>query len=173
LHEALRDKAILERLASTDPLTEVANRRHFEERLKIELDRAVRHGRPTSLAMLDIDRFKLVNDERGHLAGDDLLRKVARLLEKHVRSLDFVARLGGDEFALILPETPIGAAAAVGERVRHAVESSLGPSTTISVGVACYPEHGAGGSALLAAADRALYRAKSQGRNQTAVASGA
>lgn len=174
-HEFNKERLILERLAATDPLTELANRRHFDHRLRVELERAARHGRPLAVAAVDVDGFKAINDKLGHAFGDDALKRVAEAASSQVRSLDFVARVGGDEFMIIMPDTPETPAALVGERVRVAIESSargtLGAVITVSVGVAAFPEAGQSVEALLQAADEALYRAKSQGRNQTAVAS--
>ena len=171
MHEAAKERGVLERLASTDPLTEIANRRHFDARLQVELERAKRHGRSVAIAMIDVDRFKDLNDRLGHAQGDVCLRRAAQAMALNVRSLDFVARLGGDEFAILMPDSDLRAAVRVAERVRLAVESS---ALTVSIGVAAFPENGPLGpddaAGLLRCADQALYRAKGQGRNQTVVA---
>ena len=169
--ELERTYADLERLARTDPLTGLANRRHFMERLEQEVERSDRYGRPLSLVALDLDHFKSVNDTHGHAAGDEVLREAARALDSVCRDVDLAARMGGEEMALILPETDITGARIVAERVREHIagapcRSPSGRSfrVTASLGVAM-ARAGASGEALLQAADEALYRAKSAGRN--------
>ncbi|GAB4343267.1 MAG: PleD family two-component system response regulator [Desulfobulbaceae bacterium] len=167
---------VLERLSSLDGLTGVPNRRRFDEALKQEWQRAVRHSTALSLIMLDIDFFKLYNDTYGHQGGDDCLKKVARALEGAAkRETDVVARYGGEEFAVILPETGSKGAMEVAEALRIAVEreniphesSKVSDHVTISVGVATWlPEKGSNPELLLAAADEALYRSKENGRNR-------
>jgi diguanylate cyclase (GGDEF)-like protein len=160
----------------TDPLTGLANRRWLEQRLDEELDRVRRYDRPLCLALLDLDHFKLVNDRLGHAAGDEVLRRLAALLLAERRSTDLVCRYGGEELVLILPETWPGDAVIVAERIRGRAEDGAlghhadGAPITLSVGIA-----GAGPdrnlpSTLFAAADAALYRAKSGGRNQVRLA---
>ncbi len=157
-----------ELLASQDPLTGLTNRRAFEERWGQELSRSARYKYPLSLVIVDIDRFKLVNDTHGHAVGDGVLRKVAELLVWCVRQGDIVARLGGDEFVLGLPFTPLDGAVAVAERVRLAMTGAdLAPyprACTASAGVAGSPS--TPGKDLFEAADKALYRAKANGRNR-------
>ncbi len=167
-------------LARTDALTGVANRRVFDETLATELGRSARSGSSLSLLMIDIDRFKAFNDGHGHPAGDACLRQVAKLLgETLARPGDLVARYGGEEFAVILPDTNTSGAAAVAERLRSAVEvmaittaASRSPlSVTVSIGIAtatAVSEEAA--SALVGAADQALYQAKSTGRNRVVAA---
>lgn len=162
------------RLATTDALTGLANRRVLEERLSEELRRTHRYGRPLSVIMADLDHFKLYNDTHGHATGDVVLRELALLLRATMRETDVVARYGGEEFVLLLPETSRAAALLVAEKIRDAVESHSFPNgetqptgrLTISVGVAAYPDDLAEPVTLLDSADLALYRAKEQGRNR-------
>jgi diguanylate cyclase (GGDEF)-like protein len=157
----------LAEMAYLDPLTSLPNRRAFEEAWKRELASAHRHGYPVAVALVDIDHFKKVNDEHGHLEGDRCLKSVGEVLRQTVRSADVVARLGGDEFIIALPYTNLEGALRIAERLRHMVASSAqGSPCHISVGVACTDQ--TPDEALLAIADRALYLAKSQGRNRVA-----
>jgi diguanylate cyclase (GGDEF)-like protein len=174
-HDTFRAKRELERLAITDPVTLLRNHRYFQDQLKIEVDRAVRHGRSLSLIMIDIDHFKMFNDTYGHPAGDKLLREVATRLTETIRNLDMVARYGGEEFAMLLPDTALDRATLVGERVRLMFAENpflIGEHSTlvtISLGIASCPEHAQTAASLVDVADRALYRAKGQGRNQSVV----
>ncbi|HEY6093951.1 MAG TPA: DUF484 family protein [Gallionellaceae bacterium] len=162
----------------TDPLTGVNNRRYFALRCRDEIADARRHQRPLACMFLDIDKFKRINDTLGHLAGDEVLRNVARLIRLQLRSNDVMARYGGEEFVVLLPQTALGQAGEIAERIRSAVAAQpMQPlpgeslAVTISIGVA--PLH-AGTSeddealadALVSAADAALYQAKQGGRNQ-------
>jgi diguanylate cyclase (GGDEF)-like protein/PAS domain S-box-containing protein len=163
----------LRALAITDPLTGAYNRRHFFELGEAELRRAGRYGRPTSLAMLDIDHFKSVNDELGHGAGDAVLREVACVLRDEVRGSDVVARMGGEEFALLFPETRLRAARATAERIRRAVSArslvrhGLPPDRRITVSVGLAERQAAETlGELMKRADAALYEAKSTGRDR-------
>jgi diguanylate cyclase (GGDEF)-like protein len=176
-HTVLREKNELERLSITDPVTNLANHRHFQDRLRIEVDRAIRYGAPVSLVMVDIDHFKRFNDQFGHPAGDEILRLVGSRLTVLLRGHDLVARYGGEEFAIILPETAIDGAYVVCERMRanFAQDAFPGPEgnaahLTISCGVASLPMHGTTAPELIAKADQMLYQAKRQGRNQTVAA---
>jgi diguanylate cyclase (GGDEF)-like protein len=166
-HDTLTQKRELERLAITDPVTLLRNHRFFQDQLKIEVARCLRHGRDLSLIMIDIDHFKEFNDQHGHPAGDRLLRDVGARLTDAVRTLDTVSRYGGEEFAILLPDTPLDHAMTVAERVRQSFESST--KVTISLGVASAPLHATTPASLVEVADRALYRAKGQGRNQSVV----
>lgn len=165
-------RELLDRLASqalTDPLTELPNRRAFDSRMSEETARARRHGAPLSLAVIDVDGFKTVNDTRGHPAGDLALVRVSALLRTGVREEDFSVRLGGDEFAVILPGTGLEDAHAIVERVRGgaAADDALAKlGLTLSAGVA---ELGGSGTTadLYRRADVALYAAKAAGGNRT------
>ncbi len=164
----------VERLAITDGLTGVYNRRYFNSRLDTELQRSLRFAHPVSLIILDIDFFKSVNDVLGHLGGDTVLKQLAALLREKVRKVDIVARYGGEEFAIILPETTAANAAYVAEKIRSWIEEY--PFTdqerlphrniTSSLGVASFPEHARSLEELISHADESLYRAKQAGRNQ-------
>ncbi len=165
-----------QRLAVTDGLTGIANRRHFDQALRRELHRSGRFQRPTGLVMLDIDDFKQYNDTHGHLAGDELLRALAVTLAQSLRAADTIARYGGEEFAVILPETDLEATRQAAERLRLLIEHlPLRPAgtdarpVTISLGVGCAPNHGRNPADLIHAADVALYQAKARGKNQLVV----
>ncbi|HUF23330.1 MAG TPA: diguanylate cyclase [Vicinamibacterales bacterium] len=159
----------LVKLSFVDSLTDIANRRQFEQILALEWRRAVRSGSPLSLILADIDNFKAFNDGHGHQAGDRCLRAVATLLDSIVqRAGDQVARYGGEEFAAMLPETDAEGAASIAERMRQAVEGleTEGGRVTVSFGVATtVATDRSSPNALVAAADAALYEAKRAGRN--------
>ena len=161
----------LEHLGLTDGLTDIYNRRFFDQMLPREVNRSHRLGTQVSLLMLDIDHFKRFNDQLGHPAGDEALRTLVQTLNQRLRGMDFVARYGGEEFAVVLPGADRDSALATAERLRSAVESAtFGPSAnserlTVSIGVAIYPEDADDASRLLSAADSALYAAKRAGRN--------
>jgi diguanylate cyclase (GGDEF)-like protein len=176
---ALRGKVVAEgelmRLAMTDGLTGLANRRALDRRLAVEWQRAVREREPLSVLFFDIDHFKLFNDTYGHAAGDEVLVLVAgRIASGARRATDMAARYGGEEFTLVLPDTPLPAAVKIAEKIRKKIESadlehsaSSHGCVTVSVGCAsCDPPAGGSGAKLLAAADRLLYDAKEGGRNQ-------
>jgi diguanylate cyclase (GGDEF)-like protein len=155
-------------LARTDPLTGLANRRSFIEMANHELARSARSGQPLTLAILDIDRFKAVNDARGHVAGDALLRDVGRVLNSTTREGDVVARLGGDEFAILLPEVdPLGAEVALDRLLRALNDLAIrgGWGTGFSLGAATTGAAPAPLEQLLRQADAALYDAKARGGN--------
>jgi diguanylate cyclase (GGDEF)-like protein len=161
-------RAQLATLATTDHLTGLGNRRAFDERLSAEVERAQRHGRPLGLVMIDIDRFKEVNDAHGHALGDTVLVELARRLRAAARHGETVARIGGEEFAWILPESDGDAALAAAERVRAAVARDPFPGAgplTASAGV-CDLETAGSGAELLRLADAALYQAKARGRDR-------
>lgn len=160
----------LEQAASTDALTGIKNHGALVTRLEEEVARARRYQLPLSLLMLDVDNFKSHNDSFGHPAGDEVLRTVAKILEDHARPSDFVARYGGEEFAVILSNTSEVGAFIVAERIRQAIENSPWPQrvVTISIGVADLSSMATTASALISAADKALYAAKRAGKNQVA-----
>jgi two-component system, cell cycle response regulator len=174
LESTRADNRRLEQLATTDALTRLLNRRALMDRLSVEVDRARRFRSQLSLLMLDLDHFKSINDEYGHLAGDGILRQVGVVLSAGVRTIDVVARYGGEEFVIILPETGSDGAVVFAERLREHVrdhEFELGDGRnnhlTCSIGVATFPSpHVSSTEDLFARADEALYRAKSGGRNQ-------
>ena len=180
LHESQRQlmetNRELERLTNVDGLTGLSNRRYFNEYMDAEWKRAVRSKQPLSILMIDVDHFKLYNDTYGHIAGDDVLRKVADCLKQSCRrSTDLAARYGGEEFAIILPETPFENIQHLGDKVCHAVEalsllhsgSSAAKCVTVSLGGAtASPQQGGAFSPLVDAADKALYEAKRAGRNR-------
>ncbi len=164
------------RRARTDQLTGLSNRRHFDEQLARIVGDALAHGTPASIVVADVDHFKKVNDGYGHEAGDAVLQAVARVFMDCVRAEDVCARYGGEEIAILLPETSIERAEEVAERVRKAIAARMVAfgtqeiAVTASFGVAGYPETTAARDGLFPAADRALYEAKSRGRNQVRVA---
>ena len=173
----IKDHQEVERLSVTDPLTGVNNFRHLSTMLAREMERATRFGHPLGVLMLDIDRFKPVNDTHGHAAGDAVLRELARRLKESVREVDTVARYGGEEFALLLPETDLDGAERLAGRVLASIRSERfrlpdGTQLTItaSMGVAGFPHHGVTASEVMSAADAALYRAKAGGRDRVEVA---
>jgi len=164
--------ARLEVESATDVLTGLMNRRAFDQRLEEEFNRAVRYKSMLSLVLIDIDRFKSYNDDFGHLAGDEILRSLARVLMKNSRASDFVARIGGEEFAVILPNTGTESAGVMAERFRRAVE--VAPleerRMTVSIGVSTLVDAAVGRITLIAAADGALYESKRAGRNRVSQA---
>jgi len=163
-------------LATHDALTELCNRRHFTELADKELSRAHRHARPLVMAILDLDHFKPINDRYGHIAGDAVLRQFSDILRAHVRADDIAARIGGEEFAVLLPETSIEEGQRFADRLRNAVaDAEFRPGgeprrITVSIGLAAMEPQRDTRSALMRAADTALYRAKEEGRNTVRVA---
>lgn len=169
-------KERLERLAICDELTGLYNYRYLQSRLTEEFKRSERYREPLSCAMVDIDRFKSFNDRFGHDVGDRVLAEVAARLRGTVREVDVVARYGGEEFLLVLPSTHLAGALTVAERVWRAMSGEDvrwdggSERLTVSIGVALYPSRGvASRDALLKAADKALYRAKADGRDRICV----
>ena len=170
--------ARLAELAITDGLTGLYNHRHFRERLSLEMERSNRTGLPLSVLMIDVDHFKGYNDRHGHLAGDNALRGVSKILQHGRRANDVVARYGGEEFAIVLLDVGKAAAKEVAERICAQIAEfpfefgSTQPTgkLTISVGVASFPDDGAEPAVVLASADRALFAAKNAGRNRVRVA---
>jgi diguanylate cyclase (GGDEF)-like protein len=164
--------AQIQQQALTDALTGCYNRRSFEMQLDREMQVARRQHQPLSLMMLDLDRFKQLNDTVGHDAGDDALRRLADCFKQELRAVDSAARFGGDEFALILPNADSEGAQVVAERLRARIEGINVPgfgSVSASIGIATFPLQGASRSDLVIAADAALYTAKRAGRNRVCV----
>lgn len=160
--------------AQQDALTGLPNRRQLDEDIAGCLAELAESGRDAVVAMIDIDHFKRLNDDFGHRVGDVTLQKVAAVLRTVVRQQDFVYRYGGEEFVVVFADTPVGEAVAMGNRLREAVEASpmtgvrlepVGP-VTVSVGLALVPEHGTEIAGLIELADKAMYRAKQNGRNR-------
>jgi diguanylate cyclase (GGDEF)-like protein len=177
LHELQRTNQKLMHLATTDPLTGVANRRHFLERAEAEVVRARRGGAPFSLLALDLDNFKEVNDSYGHHTGDEVLQRFVEKCIEAIRPYDGIARTGGEEFMVLLPQSVLESACKIGERVRIAIascgfEAGLGKlvKITVSIGVSQFGRDGDTMDAVLRVADERLYRAKSLGRNRVVAA---
>lgn len=176
--EARELRMRLAALALTDALTELPNRRHFEQRLEVELDRVRRYGGRCTVALLDVDWFKHYNDTLGHPAGDIVLKELAVVMRRELRMHDLVARYGGEEFAVIMVNTDRQEAVQAIERLRSVVERypfrdrEVQPSgrVTVSAGLASFPEDADRREQLLRAVDKALYAAKHAGRNQIRVA---
>ena len=171
--EQKMNEAQLERLARTDVLTSLSNRRDFYERAQQEVARAKRSGKAFSLMLLDVDFFKKINDQYGHAGGDEVLRRLSRVLSDLLREVDTPARLGGEEFVVLMPETPLEGARLVAERVRAGMEATvveLGDGRlirfTVSIGLAQWADGEDDIDVPLHRADEALYRAKAGGRNQ-------
>jgi diguanylate cyclase (GGDEF)-like protein len=167
----------LRKISITDSLTDLYNRRFFQDRISEEIERARRHAQSISLILLDIDNFKGYNDTYGHLAGDEALRLTGAIIKNSVRNIDCVARYGGEEFAVILPMTEIMAATDIAERVRTSMASRFFPDDalravvklTASLGIASFPQHGDSMLELIGNADKALYFAKITGKNRVAL----
>ncbi|MEE2710232.1 MAG: diguanylate cyclase [Gemmatimonadota bacterium] len=175
IRKALEERRA-QRLAITDGLTGLYNRRYFEERLEEETRRARRYTRPMSIMMLDIDLFKHYNDNNGHLKGDKVLRDIAHILLRFSRETDITARYGGEEFVMILPETDANNSRLLGERIRVSVEETEfegqykipTKNVTVSIGVSCLTSDEDGHDAL-ERADQALYKSKQNGKNQITI----
>ena len=173
LRETLRQQSV------RDPLTGLYNRRFLEETLDRELARLERKNLPLSLIMIDVDHFKNFNDTFGHEAGDAVLRDLGGILQRYVRGGDVACRYGGEEFTIVLPEASLEIGRQRAEILREAARElrlvhdgkSLG-AVTLSLGVACFPEHGRRREQLLQTADAALYEAKNNGRNRVVVSGG-
>ncbi|MDP9361819.1 MAG: diguanylate cyclase [Acidobacteriota bacterium] len=171
--ELLETNRRLELLSITDGLTKLYNHRHFQDELARAFEESARYERPLSLVIVDLDFFKKVNDTYGHAIGDEVLKGISKIFQQSIRTADLAARYGGEEFALMLPETIIDDAINFAEKIRGIVESTpietqaAAISMTVSIGVATVPHtriHSA--KELIVAADKALYRAKKNGRNQ-------
>jgi two-component system, cell cycle response regulator len=159
-------------LAVTDSLTQLANRRRFDEELATETSRVRRHGRDLSLLMLDIDLFKNVNDSHGHQAGDAVLSHIAQVIRERVRNHDLVARVGGEELAILMPETGLEGARVLAEELRRAIERHVIEyaeqelHVTVSIGCAQLSPEDSDQQAFVGRCDQQLYRAKAAGRNR-------
>jgi diguanylate cyclase (GGDEF)-like protein len=159
-----------EEKARVDELTGLLNRRSLDEMIDSEINRHSRYGGVFSLAIMDLDSFKLFNDNYGHLTGDRLLRQAGSIIKSTMRNSDHAFRYGGDEFAVLLPQTNIDAARQVAERIRRKIAQKVDSSDiqiTASIGLASWPTDGIGHTDIIAAADAALYRAKRSGGNQS------
>ena len=167
-----RVRARVLELSQTDPLTSLYNRGQLFPRLEQEVQRTRRSGRGFCVLMVDLDGLKAINDSMGHLRGDDVLRSVGRIITSSIRGVDAAYRYGGDEFLILLPETEFIGAYVVAEKIREGVEeigATLGKddaSTSVSIGLVSHPEDGSSTEELMIAADRAMYQAKSLGKNQ-------
>jgi diguanylate cyclase (GGDEF)-like protein len=161
----------LERMAVTDSLTNIYTRRYFLERFEEEIKRAMAKKIKLSFLMLDVDHFKMVNDQYGHLTGDYVLKEVGQIIRENIREIDIAGRYGGEEFCIVLPETDLEGSQMVADRIRRVTEERLIKAydtsirITISIGISTYPAHGKQVEELIDKADWALYRAKAQGRN--------
>jgi diguanylate cyclase (GGDEF)-like protein len=173
LYELERVRDELHQVAIRDGLTHAYNRRFFMARLEVEGERARRDGQPLSVMMIDVDRFKAINDGHGHATGDLVLERMARLLIDTLRPYDVIARYGGEEFVALLPGTTLAQAVQIAERVRSAVEAQsmrtaqgATIAVTASLGVATLAGDAESPAAMLERADHAMYRAKNGGRNR-------
>lgn len=174
--EVRRRTAQLEKMATTDELTDLLNRREIMRLLELEIARAARQNTPLSIMMLDLDHFKAINDTHGHQAGDQTLKRTAERFKQLLRKTDFIGRVGGEEFLVILPDTPINSALELAERIRLRLQQDTAdtpsiPMCTASIGIA---ECLAGDSlqSLIQRADESLYQAKTNGRNCVCQAAG-
>ena len=173
LESAVLGREQMKTLAETDPLTETYNRRALADKLAQEVERANRYGTQLACLMIDVDRFKEINDAHGHLAGDIVLRQLGGIFRREQRAVDIVARFGGEEFVILLPETAAPGARILADRIIKKVaafpfgEGDTPITVTVSVGIACYPdERVPDAEALLKLADQHLYQAKQDGRNR-------
>lgn len=180
LLRAAGERDFYKRLSQMDDLTEVYNRRRFDELLGVEIARSDRYRGPLSLLMIDLDHLKVINDTFGHRTGDEVLKRIAELLKKSVRNCDVVARYGGDEFVVILVETAKADAMSAANRLARLIgaagveQNEALPEgdrwVTVSIGVASYPTDARGRSELMEKADQALYEAKAHGGNSVSPA---
>jgi diguanylate cyclase (GGDEF)-like protein len=175
--EQARELDRMRETAARDPLTQLRNRRAFDEVFTSETVRFARYGRPLSILVIDLDHFKSINDQFGHEAGDDVLCRTARIIEASIRDIDTAARFGGEEFVVLLPETDIRSAIDVAERIRSTVAESdidfRGRRIPVraSIGVSACPDRVPIPADLIGSADTALYQAKTEGRNRVIAAS--
>jgi diguanylate cyclase (GGDEF)-like protein len=177
--ENARQFADSQHLASTDSLTSIYNRRKFFELADREYKRAERYERPLAAFMMDLDNFKIINDNHGHPTGDQVLYEIAKICLYELRDVDLLGRYGGDEFTALLPETNISQASVIAERVRAQIEATpillpgkISVRTTMSFGVAALDKTCTSLSILIERADKALYESKHSGRNKVSVWSG-
>ena len=165
-HEQLRLQS------NVDHLTGIFNRRYFMDRLREEIDRAGRYGTSFAVAFIDVDNFKLINDEHGHLSGDEILRQLSQTCAQQVREIDTLARIGGEEFALLLPQTTPAEAEHLVERLRASVAATRAKvgdgwlDVTVSIGLTSASRNTLDVNGILRHADEALYAAKRQGKNR-------
>jgi len=173
--ESFRAHQRMLNLTLTDFMTGLYNRRYYDQALSQEIKRCQRYGRSFSLLLVDIDRFKRINDTYGHPAGDEIIRQIAFILRASLRSLDLVARVGGEEFAVILPETPPQNLSVVVKRLLREVSGAnpavsamaeKGENVTVSIGLATYKSGNTNALAMMKLADKSLYQAKQSGRNR-------
>jgi diguanylate cyclase (GGDEF)-like protein len=161
----------IETLAITDGLTGVYTRRYFIERFDEEIKRSALRKSNLAFLMIDADHFKAINDQHGHLTGDQVLKEISNIIQENVREIDIVGRFGGEEFCVVLPDTDMEGSRVVAERIRKSTEKRLIKAydntvrVTLSIGIAIYPSDGKLLEEMMDKADWALYRAKSQGRN--------
>lgn len=181
LEQSLREaNERIQQLSIRDPLVDTFNRRYLNDQLLKEVERAHRYERPLAVIMADIDRFKRINDERGHASGDEVLKMFADLTKTKLRPSDWVARYGGEEFVIVLPETDLAGAASAAEKIRAACADTPMPlaggalQVTCSFGVATLAKAAASAdvaaAAMLKEADTALYTSKHEGRNRVTLA---
>jgi diguanylate cyclase (GGDEF)-like protein len=165
----------MKELSITDHLTGLFNRRYFQERFTEEIHRSERYNLIFSLAIFDIDDFKLLNDTEGHPAGDSVLKELSRIARECLRANDVLCRFGGEEFAILMPQTHKDEAFIVTERIRNSIKESLvyrfkkfpRPGITVSIGLASFPEDGKSVNELIKNTDIALYKAKESGKDRT------
>lgn len=170
-HKTLEEKARLQTLAITDPVTQLTNHRFFQEKLRLEWDKYAQSKKPLSLIMIDIDHFKKFNDRFGHPEGDKILALVASEIKSGVPDFGSISRYGGEEFSVILPNTTSEGALQVAEKLRLQVLNTAFNNypLSISLGIATAPQHANSVDELIISADQSLYQAKRRGRNQTVV----
>jgi two-component system cell cycle response regulator len=164
----------MQELTIIDELTGLYNYRYFRLKLTDEIRRADRYHQPLSILMIDVDHFKKINDSQGHQTGNIILQEIVSIIKRSVRDVDIVARYGGEEFMVVLPQTSLRNALVIAERMRKGMEESFFTNaqgqrdikTTISIGVAIYPDGVTSAEQLLDKVDRAMYKAKRDGRNK-------
>jgi diguanylate cyclase (GGDEF)-like protein len=169
----LENNVQLERMVSVDRLTQIHNRNYYETQMPLEIERANRNRQKLAFLMADIDHFKVCNDEHGHDVGDKVLHLVAQTIKGHLRRIDLLFRYGGEEFAVLLPGADRDAAERTAERIREVVsitpltlDDGTNVSVTISIGGCIYPDNAQNDDELFRSADKALFRAKQEGRNR-------